>query len=356
MIPFFRLLGEMKNDPEYSKYYDVCYKFVNYLNTVDNLKIIPYGQYRDGSLTDNDKFSFNCCHRFGETWFKGLLAKMYLLDEWYQNTKPAYTFVTLTVSSEGRTIWDTFDLITKARNDFIHLLRNVYFKETFDYLGFLRPHKNGHPHVHMIIFKAIGIDDQIKLRRLWEKKGLGSFEHGLDFEVTENKESVRNLRNYCISYLTDSFVQTTSKYGQPKWTLGLLAFNAIAFDKVNPELLHSDVHKNYLKKRRSPYRFWSCSRNLSQVMKYDPDRQYGDEDFNSMFNPVEDDDELKAVLAEQKPKFFKTEIAEKDTDIVLGTIWRSKEYDKVYQKYQDWLKQNREFYCKVKVDLINTGA
>jgi hypothetical protein len=348
MIPFYDLLREMKNSPEYSIYYDVSSKFVNYLHQVDSLKILPRGQYSGGYLTEleGDK-SFPAVHRYGETWFKALLSKMYLLDEWYQEEKPSYTFLTAMVSSKDRTIWDTFELITKARENLIKLLRNRIFKEKFDYIWFVRPHENGvtglsqggHPHLHMIIFKKIGLDDQIRLRNLWEKKCLGSFERGLDFDVTENKESIRSMRNYCISYLTDSFIQTTSKYGQPEWNLGLLAFNAVALDKLKPEPVDF-VHKNSrIKKCRCPYRFWGSSRKLSNIMKYDPDKAFGGDEFSSVFDPEDYEPPLtEEEIAEMTPETFEILAVDKADNVKLGTIWRvdTEKLEKVAEKWEKY--------------------
>ena len=73
----------------------------------------------------------------------------------------------------------------------------------------------------------------------------GDYKHGLDFSFGPNYKNgeVSSFRNYLMKYLAKTYFETI-----PDWTCEEFVFNAIAW--------------------KQGYRFFSCSRDLSKVMKW----------------------------------------------------------------------------------------
>ncbi|MCX6699094.1 MAG: hypothetical protein NTV68_04070, partial [Methanomicrobiales archaeon] len=114
------------------------------------------------------------------------------------------------------------------------------------YLWIAEPQsESGYPHIHAGFFTEFTDGEKDRLKNHWSHVvEAGDYKHGLDFSVGSNYKNgeISSLRNYLMKYLSKTFVETI-----PEWSPEELVFNAIAWKKH--------------------YRFFGCSRDLSQIMK-----------------------------------------------------------------------------------------
>ena len=292
MSGLFGVLNEIKNSPDLSFYYSDCFKFFDYLQQVQFLSIKAMYGFKDGSISESE---FEVVYRWSETYRRSIMAKFYKLQEWFEQNPQDVTFLTLTASSKNRTIEDCFRILIDSRTKLMKVIRRI-IKHKFDYVWVFEPHESGHPHIHMILFKKLNSDEQIHLRHLWEKYEAGSFEHGLDFEVREHQENIRNLKNYLISYLGKSWTDTGSKYKKQSWTKEQFIYNMVAW--------------------KNQFRFWGCSRALSKVMAYVPDE-----------------------ILKYNPKVcYRTIMKDTYDNLAVGEIWKAddKLLSNLKEKYEKW--------------------
>jgi hypothetical protein len=106
---------------------------------------------------------------------------------------------------------------------------------------------NGYPHIHGIVFDDVTEKDQEKLKRWWEKKGIGDHDHGIVFEKAEK---IRNVKNYIMKDMAKSWIRTEGRFSEEfKWDKDVFLFNFIMW--------------------KNTYRYWGASKELSNVMKRD---------------------------------------------------------------------------------------
>lgn len=229
----------------------VCMEFVAYLDRTSRSHIIAHGN-EDGKETEHD---FGYPHRYTKKYIKGRFKKMYLLDDWYnENRHLPVTFLTLTSKHDADYMHSLEELPVQCMHDTFKRLqkgKRLLFREMLrshpglQYVGVVEPHESGYPHTHFIVFGSFTIDEQIEYRKMWEKWGIGSFEHGIDFDERPDTE-IKSLRNYLMKYMSKSFPDYTSKYKNDPWTKEYLLFNAVAW--------------------KYGFRTWFASNGLSRVM------------------------------------------------------------------------------------------
>ncbi len=114
------------------------------------------------------------------------------------------------------------------------------------YFWIVEPHpKSGYPHIHAGFFTEFTDAEIDRLKNHWAQVvKAGDKKHGLDISLKTRHKSgeMASLRNYLMKYLAKTFHATI-----PDWSPEELVFNAIAWKKG--------------------YRFFGCSRDLSQAMK-----------------------------------------------------------------------------------------
>lgn len=236
----------------------VCNLFVDYLvdsqgKNIRGLCVTPDGE--------QDYHDFGYPHRWTDVYLKGRFAKMYLLEEWVSEDPGRLdnvTFLSLTVRQDRNDmgfVKASVDSIVKYWDSLIlgwKRLRALWskWKLHIDYVGVSEPHESGNPHFHVCVFHRFTSVQIDTMRSLWEAWGLGSYEHGLDFDVREHA-SIKSIRNYLLSYMLKSLPGYKSKFkDEASWTSEELLFNAVAW---------------YFR-----YRTWFASNTLSHVMVYDP--------------------------------------------------------------------------------------
>lgn len=303
MSGLFLTLNDIRSNPDFSFYYNDCKEFFDYLQDIQFKTIKIIKQFQSGVISESE---FNVVFRWSETYRKSIIAKFYKLQEWFEETPKDVTFLTLTVSGKNRTIKECFDIIIESRNKLMKAVRRI-IKHKFDYVWVIEPHpsggeNHGYPHVHMILFESLDLDEQLHLRKLWEKYGAGSFEHGLDFDVREKQEKINNLKNYLIKYLSKSWIDSGSKYAKNNWDPEMYIFNTIAW--------------------KHQYRFWGCSRNLSKIMAYVPS-------------------EAEKLI---KKQCISTQLRDSYFDEPVGQIWRADDRliiqcEENYNKYYERLSK-----------------
>jgi hypothetical protein len=203
------------------------------------------------------------------------LARMHQLAMWYEaNRIEGCTFISLTGYQErsGLSIYDTWDNINESRKKILKILRKVFPK--LSYFWVVEPHtenNTGYPHYHLAVFRNIdndirdsygeGMED--KLRRLYsEEWKTGSHTYGLDFQPMKGDNSIKDLKNYLMKYISKGYVNDSG------WSEAELIFNAHLYGATHDhrppkpgEML--DYRGQYSKK----YRLIGMSRDLSALLK-----------------------------------------------------------------------------------------
>lgn len=241
---------------------------------------------------------------------------MYRLDEWVAEDPGRLenvTFLSLTVRQDRNDmgfVKASVDSIVKYWDSLIlgwRRLRALWskWKLHIDYVGIAEPHESGNPHFHVCVFHRFTPFQIDIMRSLWEEWGLGSYEHGLDFDVRE-QASIKSIRNYLLSYMLKSLPGYKSQFKDAvTWTSEELLFNAVAW---------------YFR-----YRTWFASNSLASVMVYDPLKKQLDAiEEESGFVP---DAGLREFLQKQLDElvWFETQLHLSDGEEKI--IWRLKKDD-----------------------------
>jgi len=210
------------------------------------------------------------------------IAKMHTVSNWYEaNRIEGCTLITLTGYQEnsGLSFYDTWDNISESRIKLLKILRKYVGK--ISYFWVVEPHtqnETGYPHFHLAVFANIdnaikdsngeGMED--KLRRLYsEEWETGSHTYGLDFAPMIGDNSIKDLKNYLMKYISKGYI------GDEIWSPGELIFNAHLYGATHgnrppKEGEMPDIKGNYTKK----YRLIGMSRDLSDLIRPDdPDRE-----------------------------------------------------------------------------------
>lgn len=210
------------------------------------------------------------------------IAKMHTVAKWYDaNRIDGCTLITLTGYQEnsGLSFYDTWDNITSSRVKLLKILRKYLGKVS--YFWVVEPHtqnETGYPHFHLAVFADIdnnikdsfgeGMED--KLRRLYsEEWQTGSHTYGLDFAPMKGDNSIKDLKNYLMKYISKGYI------GDEIWSPGELIFNAHLYGATHGNRPPKDgempdLKGNYTKK----YRLIGMSRDLSALIKpYEEDKE-----------------------------------------------------------------------------------
>lgn len=199
-------------------------------------------------------------HRWTDIYKKGILAKMYLLEDYYKGDIEDVEFITLTTYQDGVTYEQALENLAHGREKLLALLRWRF--GTNDYVWILEPHKSGYPHLHMVYFKKLTPADRDNLSSIWaDKYELGSKDNGLYFSSPRASSngvflagSISRIRGYLMKYISKG-LYSDSEYKYQ------FHGKEVPFSMTLKELLFNAI----LKKTKN--RLWGCSRVLSQIMK-----------------------------------------------------------------------------------------
>ncbi|MCK4817966.1 hypothetical protein KA005_19505 [bacterium] len=305
----FSLSGKMRFEPDKMPYFELCKMFVDYLTHTQTMKFEATGQVLqgDGSSAGIVKKQIPYIHRWTPVYRKSVLAKFYQLEAHLNHHPAPVTMLSLTTYQAGNysiqqkghavDIEESFKIINEGWRKLRDLI-NKSIRKGVSYVWVLEPHtkhNTGYPHIHVILFTEFTDSEKQRITDLWsEKYKAGSAAHGVDFTFKPPEESIKSIRNYLMKYLASTFCDTGSKYGSPRWTTGILLFNALVW--------------------HHGYRMWGASRDLSKVMAWAED---------------EDIEEIE---------WFKTMLCYLD-DEKIGEVWRlpDAEYQEVLKRHQDYL-------------------
>lgn len=191
-------------------------------------------------------------HRWHETYRKSLLAKLYLVEAWYNKNPVPYTMITETTrnmwmlskdktqvvfNSKGYCLDDAMRILLEADQK----VRNMLRKDMgpIPYLRFMEPHKTGFAHIHKVYFGIVPDTLQDRITRLYDEAyHAGSKEHGIQFDCDPGGK-LTSVKNYAIKYLGKSLWWEESPY----------------FELFNAKLKQHRV------------RAFTASQDLSQIMK-----------------------------------------------------------------------------------------
>ena len=186
-------------------YHDTCKRFVNYLDNTSTLYFTAHGQLANGSLVQCE---IPYIHRWTDIYRKSVLARLYKMEEWF-NEHPSYvTMLSLTTYQDGNfsiiekghsvDIPESFQILKESWKKLSMLIRNR-IRNNIDYFWVFEPHMKhdtGYPHLHILLFTEFTPQEQERIRNLWYSKyQAGSYEYGVDFTIVQPEEAIKNIRN-----------------------------------------------------------------------------------------------------------------------------------------------------------------
>jgi len=213
------------------------------LNNTSTLYFTAHGQLANGSLVQCE---IPYIHRWTDIYRKSVLARLYKMEEWFNEHPSHVTMLSLTTYQDGNfsiiekghsvDIPESFQILKESWKKLSMLIRNR-IRNNIDYFWVFEPHMKhdtGYPHLHILIFTEFTPQEQERIRNLWYSKyQAGSYEYDVDFTIVQPEEAIKNIRNYLMKYLATTFVKTGSKFDDsPDWTKGQLVFNTITWDKA----------------------------------------------------------------------------------------------------------------------------
>jgi hypothetical protein len=242
---------EIVNNEVWAPHLDEVRRFSAYLENTEGMTFRVSGTFEDDGEDCIVTRELPYIHRWTPIYKKMVIAKFYKLEDYARSLGvTSLTMLTLTtfhaVDQFGRrvdtndvTIPESFALLKQGWDK----LRNAINKRGFQYVWIMEPHRSGYPHLHVAIFGDVPLNDQIRIKHLWEKYGCGSYEHGAKFTAPKGG-NVKSLRNYLIKYMVKGL-----RDAKVKWTTAQLVFNALV--------------KEY------GWRLWGSTRDLTIAMKKD---------------------------------------------------------------------------------------
>ena len=218
-------------------------EFRNYLKTTSQCTFINHGlEWDDDNPPVPVRKEIGYIHRWTPIYRKAVIAKMYLLEKWYNDNPCDLTMGTFTTYQDGAyserqvgklTVLEAFATLKKSWNLIRMYLRYYYPEISFVYM--YEPHKTGYPHLHVLFFGNLPDEIQEKIKRLWsEKYKAGSYEHGVKFK---KKDDIKSVRNYVIKYLAKILHSTGDD-----WTDGELFFNAVIWKQGYFRVVIAQIH------------------------------------------------------------------------------------------------------------------
>lgn len=236
-MSLWNLLKPIKAAPALADYAEITFQFLSYLTATSITKFRVEGYKRlDSSPVDHD---LPYVHRWTTIYRNSILARLYLLDDWYRENPSPVTMLTLTTYQDGPTsilvkgrlvtIEESFEILAEGKTKVMKMMRKNL--PSVPYVAIMEPHQSGYPHLHIVVFADINQALQERLKRLWsEKYGAGSYAHGLDFEA-RTPTSIESVRNYLMKYVAKGFVNTGSKFSvlDIPWTAEQLVYNALVW-------------------------------------------------------------------------------------------------------------------------------
>jgi hypothetical protein len=236
--------------------------------------------FLEGSMVDSGEYiskSVPIVYSCDEVYKKRTLARLYKLENWYQQLPPHRRYVSMmTLTTYQRTFKSYFDQYRFIAESW-QKLKDVMRLEIghFEYVLIAEPHKNGFLHFHILIFQNIRPDKQEYFKRIWsEKYQAGSYDNGLKVDVS-NKGCLRSAKNYLMKYIQKTLIL----HNDPQETY-LDSSDLVRFEnpKNDEFFLIFQAIKWFMNKHNNDYtgiRSFQPSRNLSHVMSldYEPSKE-----------------------------------------------------------------------------------
>lgn len=225
--------------------------FVNYIHETAKKTFQVKGHYtKTGEITEK---IIPYIHRWTAPYRKSIMAKLYLLQDYFGQDLKDVEFITLTIPHRDLDQEETLLTLNTYRQKLFWVLTKLL--GTQDYFYILEPHKSGHAHIHILYFKKLTKEQKEHVKTLWANKycngAKGAKEHGLYFsEPRASKNgvfregSIAHIKGYVMKYVVKNLSDADG--GISRMKPNEILFNAL------------------LKKHK--IRLWNASRNLSKVM------------------------------------------------------------------------------------------
>jgi hypothetical protein len=248
---------EISGSPMWREHARTVAAFRIYLQNTADLKIRVSGMSEFEGEENTVTRELPYIHRWTPVYKNMVLAKFYRLEAYMtENPCSCITMLTLTtyhafdqfgrrVTTNDVSIPDSFQLLKRGWDK----LRDAIRPMGYDFVWIMEPHRSGYPHIHVAIFGDFGSDRdektgislrEMRVKKLWNKYGCGSVEHGAKFSYKAGESSVKSIRNYLMKYMVKG-------WGDSKWTTAQLVFNALVWD--------------------NGWRLWDSSKGIKEIMK-----------------------------------------------------------------------------------------
>ena len=235
--------------------------FVAYNEEKKNITFEVTGQkISTGEIT---KKTIPYVHRWTTVYRKGILKKLYQLEDEYPDCYSDLCMITSTVSQSGKSPESCLLELNKSRRRLIEALRDRF--GTQDYFSILEPHMTGYPHCHILYMHRLTESEQVEMKYTWssyfDPTSKDHFDHGLTFSdvrASENGEfesgTISKIRGYLMKYLVKGL------FNQKEYHYNIRGRN-VTFNMPMNELLFNALLKKHKVK------LWTCSRRFSKIMK-----------------------------------------------------------------------------------------
>jgi hypothetical protein len=248
--------------------------FDTYLETTADKEIVVFTSHS----ADHFEFHIPYPHRWSESYRKKMITQMYGVEEYitHRTQSPIITLLTLTGYQDGTssinhvgTPTSRAQLFEKLKTGCHLILDNIRtLAPDIPYIWIMEPHKSGYPHIHIALFGYISPKIQKRLAKLWtDKYNIGSKKHGINFQVSSVKESIKSIKNYLLKYISKSI----GSNGRKSWSPEEFLYHATAWKHHHRFIGMARSISRYCTARKLRHRFIKRLADLSgQYVKLPP--------------------------------------------------------------------------------------
>ncbi|MDI3485604.1 MAG: hypothetical protein PWQ75_797 [Methanolobus sp.] len=178
-------------------YAKLCYAFECGLDNINHAKLKL--SYMDEDTYQIKEFVKSLEYRNSESYKKGVIKKMYKLMEGIKELPPeeqGVTMVTLTtyqrVDGHGVDYIQQYQTLQMYKNRLHDTIRKDH--KGIQYTFVTEAHKTGYLHFHIVYNCIFTAEEMERYKLLWSQKyGVGSYEHGIDFQYNDNTLSEQTI-------------------------------------------------------------------------------------------------------------------------------------------------------------------
>lgn len=225
------------------EYQSIIKEFQCFLEDTKNMKMKMLLRHRE--TLQLKKVEMEIMTRWKKAYKNRVLARFYKLNDYFNEVKPDYTFVTLT-TRQDMSLEQQYEFIKANFRKLRDVMRKALGK--FPYVWVTEPHGTGYTHIHMLAFVGISENLQEHFKEIWQDKYEAGSKKAMDFSSNINGGNIRSVKNYLMKYISKSL----DSLKNPE----ILLYNSVAWNMSR--------RKNEDSKG---FRFYGMSKDLTKLCK-----------------------------------------------------------------------------------------